>query len=361
LSSCPKSDAGPDAFRRQRHGPVFAGKLFPFCFITIACGAISGFHSLIASGTTPKILTREGHARTIGYGAMCLESMVAIMALIAACSLEPGVYFSMNIKGVPAETVAKVSALGYDASLEKMNGLAAMIGEKRSLAASAALPRWPSGWPRFSPASFTGPAWTCGITSPSCSRRLFILTTLDAGTRVGRYLLQDFLGQILEAAGGNQKMGPAWLASFLIVAAWGWFLIQGVRDPLGGINSLWPLFGIANQLLAAIALCLATTVILKMQLQDPAPAAPIYAWITLLPLLWLLTVTVTAGVEKFGIRTRRSASWPRPGGAAKSAIALQLAAGRGGDRRLFADDSGHCRAQCAGVDSVAGAAKESRA
>jgi carbon starvation protein len=157
-------------FGASGHGPVFAGKLFPFCFITIACGAISGFHSLIASGTTPKILTREGYARPIGYGAMCLESLVAIMALIAACTLEPGVYFSMNIKGAPAETVAKVSALGYDASLEKMNGLAAMTGEKRFLAVSVALRRWPSGWPRFFPGCFTVPGWTCGTTSRSCSR-----------------------------------------------------------------------------------------------------------------------------------------------------------------------------------------------
>jgi carbon starvation protein len=285
-------------FGASGHGPVFAGKLFPFCFITIACGAISGFHSLIASGTTPKILTREGYARTIGYGAMCVESMVAIMALIAACSLEPGVYFCMNIKGAPAETVAKVSALGYDASLEKMNNLAAMTGEKKLFGRVGGAPTLAVGMASIFSGVFHGAGLDLWYHFAIMFEALFILTTLDAGTRVGRYLLQDFLGQLWKPLGETKKMGPAWLASLLIVAAWGWFLIQGVRDPLGGINSLWPLFGIANQLLAAIALCLATTVILKMQLQDSASGRPIYALITLAPLLWLLTVTVTAGVEK---------------------------------------------------------------
>ena len=280
------------------HGPVFAGKLFPFCFITIACGAISGFHSLIASGTTPKILTREGHARAIGYGAMCLESMVAIMALIAACSLEPGVYFSMNIKGAAADTVAKVSALGFDASLEKMNALAAMTGEKTLFGRVGGAPTLAVGMASIFSGVFHGAGLDLWYHFAIMFEALFILTTIDAGTRVGRYLLQDFLGQFWRPLGETKKMAPAWLASFLIVAAWGWFLIQGVRDPLGGINSLWPLFGIANQLLAAIALCLATTVILKMQLQHPASGRPVYALITLLPLIWLLTATVTAGIEK---------------------------------------------------------------
>jgi carbon starvation protein len=285
-------------FGLSGHGPVFAGKLFPFCFITIACGAISGFHSLIASGTTPKILTREGHARAIGYGAMCLESMVAIMALIAACSLEPGVYFSMNIKGAEAETVAKVSALGFDASLEKMHGLAVMTGEKTLFGRVGGAPTLAVGMASIFSGVFHGAGLDLWYHFAIMFEALFILTTIDAGTRVGRYLLQDFLGQFWRPLGETKKMAPAWLASFLIVAAWGWFLIQGVRDPLGGINSLWPLFGIANQLLAAIALCLATTVILKMQLQHPASGRPVYAWITLLPLIWLLTATVTAGIEK---------------------------------------------------------------
>jgi carbon starvation protein len=285
-------------FGASGHGPVFAGKLFPFCFITIACGAISGFHSLIASGTTPKIMTREGHARTIGYGAMCLESLVAIMAIIAACSLEPGVYFSMNIKGVPLETVAKVSALGYDASLNKMNGLAAMTGEKTLFGRVGGAPTLAVGMASIFAGVFHGAGLDLWYHFAIMFEALFILTTLDAGTRVGRYLLQDFLGRLWKPLGETKRMGPAWLASFLMVAAWGWFLIQGVRDPLGGINSLWPLFGIANQMLAAIALCLATTVILKMQLQDSAAGRPIYAWITLGPLLWLLAATVTASVEK---------------------------------------------------------------
>jgi carbon starvation protein len=285
-------------FGASGQGPVFAGKLFPFCFITIACGAVSGFHALIASGTTPKILAREGHARAIGYGAMCLESLVAIMALIAACSLEPGVYFSMNIKGAPEQTVAKVSALGYDVSLEKMNGLAATIGEKTLFGRVGGAPTLAVGMAAVFAGVVRGVGLDLWYHFAIMFEALFILTTLDAGTRVGRYLLQDLLGQVWKPLGETKKMGPAWLASFLIVAAWGWFLIQGVRDPLGGINSLWPLFGIANQLLAAIALCLATTVILKMQLQDSATGRPAYAWITLAPLLWLLAVTVTAGAEK---------------------------------------------------------------
>jgi carbon starvation protein len=279
-------------------GPVFAGKLFPFCFITIACGAISGFHSLIASGTTPKLVTREGYARTIGYGAMCLEAMVAIMALIAACALDPGVYFSMNIKGVPAETVARVSALGYPTTLETMNHLAATMGEKTLFGRVGGAPTLAVGMASVFGRAFHGVGLDLWYHFAIMFEALFILTTIDAGTRVGRYLLQDFLGQLWKPLGETRKMGPAWLASLLIVAAWGWFLIQGVRDPLGGINSLWPLFGIANQLLAVIALCLATTIILKMQLQASGSGRPIFAWITLVPLLWLLTVTVTAGVEK---------------------------------------------------------------
>jgi carbon starvation protein len=293
-------------------GPVFAGKLFPFCFITIACGAISGFHSLIASGTTPKILTRESYARSIGYGAMCLESLVAIMALIAACTLEPGVYFSINMKGAPAETIATVSALGYPASLQQMNHLAQTIGEKTLFGRVGGAPTLAVGMANVFSSLFSGAGLGLWYHFAIMFEALFILTTLDAGTRVGRYLLQDLLGQIWKPLGETGRTGSNWLASLLIVSAWGYFLIQGVRDPLGGINSLWPLFGIANQLLATIALCLATTVIFKMQLAPPVPEAgghrpqafgqaagrPLFAWITLAPLLWLLAVTLTAGVEK---------------------------------------------------------------
>ena len=289
-------------------GLVVAGKLFPFCFITIACGSISGFHTLIASGVTPKIITREGYARPIGYGAMCLESLVAIMALIAACTLDPGVYLSMNVKGVGpdaaavmADTVAKVGAAGFPVSVDQMSALAKEVGEKTlfgrtggaatlavgmaNIFAKVTHGRWLDLWYHFA----------------IMFEALFILTTLDAGTRVGRYILQDVLGGLWKPLGDTKHVGSNVLASALMVGGWGYFLIQGVRDPLGGVNSLWPLFGIANQMLAAMALCLATTIILKMQL---APARkgrvgrPAFALITLLPLAWLLAVTVTAGVEK---------------------------------------------------------------
>jgi carbon starvation protein len=292
------------SFTASGHGPVFAGKLFPFCFITIACGSISGFHSLIASGTTPKIISRESYARHIGYGAMCLESLVAIMALIAACTLPPEVYFSINMKGLPAETVAKVSALGYPTTVEQMQALAAQLGEKTLFGRVGGAPTLAVGMATVFSRVFRGAALALWYHFAIMFEALFILTTLDAGTRVGRYLLQDVLGFFWKPLGQTKKLGPAWLASALMVSAWGWFLIQGVRDPLGGINSLWPLFGIANQLLASIALCLATTVVLKMQLAPwpEAPEAqtghPAFALITLAPLLWLLTVTMTAGVEK---------------------------------------------------------------
>jgi len=301
-------------------GPVVAGKLFPFCFITIACGAISGFHTLISSGTTPKIITRESYARPIGYGAMCLESLVAIMALIAACSLDPGVYLSMNIKGAPAETAAKVTALGYPVTVARMDQLAATVGEKTLFGRTGGAATLAVGM--------------AGIFHQAVGRRwldlwyhfaimfeaLFILTTLDAGTRVGRYLLQDVLGNLWKPLGDLKDIRANVLASGLIVSGWGYFLIQGVRDPLGGINSLWPLFGIANQLLATIALCLATTVILKMALQSgagvplasagektapqtetggaPIPRSPLLALVTVVPLVWLLSVTMTAGLQK---------------------------------------------------------------
>jgi carbon starvation protein len=277
-------------------GPVFAGKVFPFCFITIACGAVSGFHSLIASGTTPKILRREGYARTIGYGAMCLESLVAIMALIAACTLEPGVYFSINMKGTADATVAAVNSLHYPVTVAQMDQIAASIGEKTLFGRVGGAPTLAVGMARVFSSVFNGAGLDLWYHFAIMFEALFILTTLDAGTRVGRYLLQDLLGQFWKPLGQSTSTRSAWLSSVLVVGAWGWFLIQGVRDPLGGINSLWPLFGIANQLLASIALCLGTTVILKMQLRDNG--RPVFACATLVPLLWLLAVTMTAGVEK---------------------------------------------------------------
>ena len=290
-------------------GPVVAGKLFPFCFITIACGAISGFHTLIASGTTPKIITRENYARPIGYGAMCLESLVAIMALVAACTLEPGVYLSMNVKGAPAATVAKVNGLGFPVTVEQMDQLALTLGEKTLFGRTGGAATLAVGMAHiFSKA--VGSKWLdLWYHFAIMFEALFILTTLDAGTRVGRYLLQEVLGNVWRPLGDTGHLGANVLASLLIVAGWGCFLIQGVRDPLGGINSLWPLFGIANQLLASIALCLATTVILKMQLAPATgtaaaagsptrPGRPALALVTLLPLCWLLSVTVTAGLQK---------------------------------------------------------------
>ncbi len=287
-------------------GLVVAGKLFPFCFITIACGAISGFHTLISSGTTPKIISRESYARSIGYGAMCLESLVAIMAIVAACTLEPGVYLSMNVKGqgadaaaVAIDTVAKVKATGFDVSVAEMDQLANQIGEKTLFGRTGGAATLAVGMAHiFSKA--VGSRWLdLWYHFAIMFEALFILTTLDAGTRVGRYLLQDALGHLWKPLGDTKNMSANVLASTLMVAGWGYFLIQGVKDPLGGINSLWPLFGIANQLLAAIALCMATTVILKMQLQkNESKGRPVFALVTLIPLLWLLAVTMTAGVEK---------------------------------------------------------------
>jgi carbon starvation protein len=317
-------------------GLVVAGKLFPFCFITIACGAISGFHTLISSGTTPKIITRENYARPIGYGAMCLESLVAIMALIAACTLEPGVYMSMNIKGEPAATVSKVTQIGFPVTVNEMDKLASMVGEKTLFGRTGGGATLAAGMAQIFSRVTRGGGLDLWYHFAIMFEALFILTTLDAGTRVGRYLLQDVLGNIWKPLGDVRSANANVLASALVVAAWGYFLIQGVRDPLGGINSLWPLFGIANQLLASIALCLATTVILKMHLTErkpnpvglesplsrspafPSPGGegqgegdligdvlprirkPWFALVTLIPLAWLLAVTFTASVQKIG-------------------------------------------------------------
>ena len=302
------------SFAVAGNGPVFAGKLFPFCFITIACGAISGFHSLISSGITPKIIGRETHSRPIGYGAMCLESFVAIMALIAACTLQPDVYFSINMKGDPMATVAKVAAMQYpvsatdhqaadaaaNATFQRMNALANQIGEKTLFGRVGGAPTLAVGMANIFSRVFPGNALGLWYHFAIMFEALFILTTLDAGTRVGRYLLQDFLGHLWKPLGDTKRFGPNLLASGLMVSAWGYFLIQGVRDPNGGIQALWPLFGIANQLLAAIALCLAVTVILKMQLatEQSKVGKPVLALVAFVPLAWLLIVTMTAGVQK---------------------------------------------------------------
>jgi carbon starvation protein len=294
-------------FAETGEGLVFAGKLFPFCFITIACGAISGFHTLISSGTTPKIITREGYARPIGYGAMCLESLVAIMALIAACTLDPGVYFAMNMKGTPEATAATVTAAGYPITVAQMEIEAKSIGEHTLFGRTGGAATLAVGMAHIF-SKVVGSRWLdLWYHFAIMFEALFILTTIDAGTRVGRYLLQDLLGHVWKPLGDTKSMTANFFASTLLVVAWGYFLVQGVLDPLGGINSLWPLFGIANQLLAGIALCLATTVILKMQLNPPAsspenpkpaPGKPIYALVTIIPLVWLMTVTMTAGYQK---------------------------------------------------------------
>jgi carbon starvation protein len=291
-------------------GPVVPGKLFPFCFITIACGAISGFHTLISSGITPKIITRESYARPIGYGAMLLESLVAIMAMIAACTLEPGVYLAMNINvpgndaaAIATATVARVNSYGPEFALtaERMAGLARDVKEESLYGRTGGAATLAVGMANLfhRAAPWLGDRWL-GIWYHFALmfEALFILTTLDAGTRVGRYLLQDALGHVWKPFGEVRSLLANILASSLVVGLWGYFLIKAVYDPDGGIKALWPIFGIANQLLASIALCLATTIILKMALRDGVKARPAFALLTLAPLLWLLTVTGTAAVQK---------------------------------------------------------------
>jgi carbon starvation protein len=282
------------SFFTSGEGPIFAGKVFPFVFITIACGAVSGFHSLVASGTTPKLLARESDARFIGYGAMLTESLVAVMALIAACILSPGIYFAINapagLLGTTVDTAAQaIQQWGFVVTPQELTRLAAQVQESSLLSRTGGAPSLAVGMAHiFSNVLGGGGAMALWYHFAIMFEALFILTTLDAGTRVGRFMVQD-LGKHLWAPFGRVSWYPAVLtSSAIIVLAWGWFLYQGVTDPLGGVNSLWPLFGISNQLLAAIALCVGTTVIIKM-------GKARYAFVTILPLAWLAIVTLTAG------------------------------------------------------------------
>lgn len=277
-------------------GPIFGGKLFPFVFITIACGAISGFHALIASGTTPKLLANERDIRMIGYGAMLLESFVAIMAMIAATVLEPGVFFAINspagVVGKEAiDAVAKINSWGYAVTVEQMNQLAKDMRESSLFARTGGAPSLAVGMASIFGNAFGKSMLALWYHFAIMFEAIFILTTLDAGTRVGRFMLQDMLGNFNKKLGETSYMPSVIFTSAIVVAGWGYFLYIGVIDPNGGVNILWPLFGIANQMLAAIALCVATAILVKSGKLK-------YAWVTALPLAWLVTITTTAAYQK---------------------------------------------------------------
>jgi carbon starvation protein len=278
-------------------GPVFAGKIFPFCFITIACGAISGFHSLISSGTTPKMILRESHARFIGYGAMLLESFVGVMAMVAACAMPPGVYFAINsppsVVGSAGEAAAStISGWGYPLQAQTMTNLAHQVGEITLWNRAGGAPSLAVGMAQIFSSTIGGERLlSIWYHFAIMFEALFILTVLDAGTRVGRFMVQDLGGRFWKPFGRTRWMPGVLISSAIIVALWGYFLYQGVVDPLGGINSLWPLFGISNQLLAAVALVVATTILMKMGKLR-------WIWITLLPMAWLVIITMTASYQK---------------------------------------------------------------
>ncbi|MDO9050506.1 MAG: carbon starvation CstA family protein [Methylotenera sp.] len=277
-------------------GPIFGGKLFPFVFITIACGAISGFHALIASGTTPKLLMNERDIRMIGYGGMLLESFVAIMAMIAATVLEPGVFFAINspagvVGKEAADAIAKINSWGFAVTVEQMQQLASDMGESTLFARTGGAPSLAVGMASIFGSAFGKGALALWYHFAIMFEAIFILTTLDAGTRVGRFMLQDMLGNFNKKLGETSYMPSVIFTSSIVVAGWGYFLYIGVIDPNGGVNILWPLFGIANQMLAAIALCVGTGILVKSGKLK-------YAWVTGLPLAWLIAVTTTAAYQK---------------------------------------------------------------
>lgn len=277
-------------------GPIFGGKLFPFVFITVACGAISGFHALIASGTTPKLLMNERDIRMIGYGGMLLESFVAIMAMIAATVLEPGVFFAINspagVVGKEAvDAVAKINSWGFAVTVEQMQQLARDMGESTLFARTGGAPSLAVGMASIFGSAFGKHLLALWYHFAIMFEAIFILTTLDAGTRVGRFMLQDMLGNFNKKLGETSYTPSVIFTSSVVVAGWGYFLYIGVIDPNGGVNILWPLFGIANQMLAAIALCVATGILVKSGKLK-------YAWVTGLPLLWLVVITTTASYQK---------------------------------------------------------------
>lgn len=309
-------------------GPVFAGPVFPFCFITIACGAISGFHCLVASGTTPKLLASEGDIRVVGYGAMITEMCVGVLALVAACSMPAGEYFAINLRGEPAAVVAQITAAGFPVTEKQMADLAASVGEKSMIGRTGGAPTFAVGMAKiFAQAvgGAGGAAMALWYHFAIMFEALFILTTIDAGTRIGRFLVQEVLGWVWSPWGRTRSVVGGWVGSLLFVGGWGWFLVQGVVDPRGGINSLWPIFGVANQLLAVMALSLATTVLIKM-------GRGRFAWVTLLPLLWLVVVTFTAGWMKIfspDARLGFLAGWAQAEKAGEAKLALAQATNAG--------------------------------